>query len=237
MLHEEWLSNYQLACRKGCSSCCTQSVTITTLEGEKIIEYLGQQKRLPELDLIIKNRQIHHTTPPPLTTNEFAEYCLNGIEPQEPINEEWDFTPCPFLNIGICTIYPARPFGCRAFVSTINCDDSGSAEIAPLVLTINTIFTQIIEHLDQNNLWGKTLDILAVNKAAYPLNIAKNRDGNSQNAPEPRLRRAKPMPGLLVSKNEIKPVETILKRFFSAEISQKPSKTCLISIQLSGFNK
>lgn len=208
-LHAEWLANMPLACGKGCSACCTQSVTMTSLEGQQIATYLQQEDRLAELDDILAERTIE-SPPPPLTTNEFAEYCLKGIEPEEPVHEEWDFTPCPFLDNNCCTIYPARPFGCRAFVSTVNCAQTGSAEIAPLTLTINTTFTQVVEHLGQGGKWGKMLDILTCYRT--------NRGGAEKVAPAPPLRDAKPMPGLIVCEEEQKPVTATLGRFMAKSV-------------------
>ena len=38
--YDSWTKQYQFACCEGCAPCCTQSVTMTTLEGERIIDYL-----------------------------------------------------------------------------------------------------------------------------------------------------------------------------------------------------
>lgn len=192
---------------------------MTAIEGQQIIAYLRQQNRLAELDAILATRT-PQSGPPPLTTNGFAEYCLQGIEPAESVHEEWDFTPCPFLRENICTIYPARPFGCRAFVSTVNCAETGSAEIAPLIITINTVFNQIIEHLDQGNVWGKMLEILAFQQ--NPSQPEQEASGVSdKKAAEAALWRAKATPGLLVCEEEEKPVGAILSTFFSGTIGDK----------------
>lgn len=218
-LHEEWLAPMRLACKKGCSTCCTQSVTITGLEGRKIIEYLDQHKRLPELSGILKKRQPPQQTTPPITTNAFAEYCLKGIEPEEPVHEEWDFTPCPFLHDNCCTIYPARPFGCRAFISTANCSETGSAEIEPLAITINTVFTQLVEHLAYGDKWGKMLDIL---DCYHP-----HEQPRTAEPPESRLRDAKRLPGLVACEEEKKTITALLGGIMAKSINNEPTKTIL----------
>jgi len=216
-LHGEWTGNMKLACGKGCASCCTQSVTITGMEGRQIGDYLRDHNRLPELAGMLDNRKPAGRLS--ITTNAFAGYCLRGLEPEEPVHQEWDFTPCPFLQENCCTIYPVRPFGCRAFVSTVNCAETGSAEIAPLVLTVNTVYTQLIEHLAQGQFWGKMLDILA---CYQPGRVEENHE-----AAEASLRRAMAIPGLIVCEEEEKPVHAILDRFMAGSVSGRPIRLLL----------
>ncbi len=216
-LHEEWTAGMKLACKHGCSTCCTQSVTMTSLEGQGIIEYLRAQNRLPELAKILAQRKATRFTA--LTTNAFAESCLLGMEPAGTVHEEWDYTPCPFLAEHSCSIYPVRPFGCRAFVSTVNCAATGSAEASQLVITVNTVYTQIIEHLAQGQHWGKMLDILACYLQDGP--------HHNKNDAEGPLRRAKPLPGLIVCREEEKPVRAILERFMEGEVFGQPIRAIL----------
>jgi Fe-S-cluster containining protein len=155
-LYETWARAYVFACRKGCATCCTQSVTVTTLEGELIHEYLTRRRP----DLLPRLATLPADSPSPgATTNQFAAACLRG----EDIAETpgcWDLTPCVFLQEGSCTIYPVRSFMCRSFGSRIRCDEQGEAEVEPLFLTLNTIIMQCIEHLDQGRPWGNLNTIL-----------------------------------------------------------------------------
>jgi len=143
--YDSWTGQYQFACRQGCAACCTQSVTMTSLEGERIIEYLRENGQFDNLaPMLAASRP---TTRPVQTTNQFAADCLAREEPFEE-EGEWDFTPCIFLDRDLCSIYPVRPFGCRSFSSTVSCDAHGCAEVAPVLITVNTVVLQIIEHLN-----------------------------------------------------------------------------------------
>jgi hypothetical protein len=87
---EEWSRAYPLACRKGCSSCCTRSVTITGLEGRVLREHLEREGRsglLAELPALAAG-----DARPELTTNQFAAACLEGIEAAGE-EQGWNFAP------------------------------------------------------------------------------------------------------------------------------------------------
>lgn len=155
-LYEQWAGAFAFACRKGCATCCTQSVTMTTLEGELIHEYLTRQRP----DLLPRLATLPADSPAPwATTNQFAAACLRGEDIEE-APACWDLTPCVFLQDGSCTIYPVRSFMCRGFGSRIRCDEQGEAEVEPLFLTLNTVIMQCIEHLDQGRPWGNLNTIL-----------------------------------------------------------------------------
>ena len=50
-VYSQWVERFPLACQKGCASCCTQSVTMTSLEGEMILDFFkvkGKDNRLAE---------------------------------------------------------------------------------------------------------------------------------------------------------------------------------------------
>jgi Fe-S-cluster containining protein len=155
-LYEKWAGEFVFACRKGCATCCTQSVTMTTLEGELIYEYLTRRRPdlLPRLATLPDNSLV-----PRATTNQFADACLRGEDIAEDTGG-WDLTPCVFLQDENCTIYPVRSFMCRSFGSRIRCDEQGEAEVEPLFLTLNTVIMQCIEHLDQGRLWGNMNTVL-----------------------------------------------------------------------------
>jgi len=153
---DTWAGDFDFACTRGCATCCTQSVTMTTLEGELIADFIrtSRPELLPLLDELPRNNPETGTT-----TNEFAAACLRG----EVIGEEapaWDLAPCVFLQDECCTIYPVRSFMCRSFGSRVRCDPTGTAEIEPLFLTLNTVIMQCIEHLDRGRPWGNMNAVL-----------------------------------------------------------------------------
>ena len=156
-LYEKWAGEYVFACRQGCATCCTQSVTMTTLEGELIHEYLTSKRPdlLPLLASLPDNSPV-----PRATTNQFAAACLRGEDIADDDPGEWDLTPCVFLQEGSCTIYPVRSFMCRSFGSRVCCAEQGMAEVEPLLLTLNIIIMQCIEHLDQGRPWGNMNAVL-----------------------------------------------------------------------------
>jgi hypothetical protein len=78
-VYARWVERFPLACQKGCAACCTNSVIITSLEGEIILDFVigaGLEKWLleklagaaPE-----KGREA-------ITMNQFAGACLNHQE-------------------------------------------------------------------------------------------------------------------------------------------------------------
>ncbi|HWD38400.1 MAG TPA: YkgJ family cysteine cluster protein [Fimbriimonas sp.] len=93
----------QVACRRGCSWCChTMRVLATPLEILTLAAYLRSTRSVEELaDLLAKlkayDSQMHVTS--------------DGLPAAQ-------LMACPFLSDeGACTVYPARPIGCRGFHS------------------------------------------------------------------------------------------------------------------------
>jgi Fe-S-cluster containining protein len=155
-LYRKWAGEFDFACEKGCATCCTQSVTMTTLEGELIYAFIRNAR--PEL-LPVLNSLPENSRTPSTTTNRFALACLQGKDIDEE-NSFWNLSPCVFLKESCCSIYPVRSFMCRSFGSRVKCQDSGTAEIEPLFMTLNTVIMQCIEHLDQGRPWGNMNTIL-----------------------------------------------------------------------------
>jgi Fe-S-cluster containining protein len=196
--YDSWTKQYQFACRRGCASCCTQSVTMTTLEGERIIEYVRESGQLDTYAPRLKD--CRPAMRPTQTTNQFAANCLAREEPAEE-EVEWDFTPCIFLDQDLCTIYPVRPFGCRSFSSTHDCSVHGSALVAPVLITVNTVALQIIEHLNsRGGFWGNMVDILR--------QLLDNNDSKAT----AHLLKAHPNPGFLIPQEEMRDVAAFFAR-------------------------
>ncbi len=156
-LYELALQPPGYACRQGCSACCcTQSVTMTALEGELIIAYVPPAELAAALAAVDEEKLKR----PVVTTNRYVRQFLGKSAQVEEV-AGWSLVPCPFLRDKVCTIYPVRPFMCRGFVSRSDCRVSGCAEVPPQILLLNTIIQQMIEQLSLGRPWGLLSDILA----------------------------------------------------------------------------
>ena len=144
-------------CHKGCAQCCTCNVTLTRLEALYIKEGLG--KKAPE----VLDRLALAPTPryrPLLSMNAFVKACMEGADAPDGENDP-SWGACPLLADGVCTIYPFRPLGCRSLVSRKNCAETGYADMDPVILTLNNVFIQFVEHLDAGGCTGNFSDLLA----------------------------------------------------------------------------
>jgi len=157
-MYHDVIRVYHLACRIHCSACCTRNVTLTTLEGYRIADYISEQKNhtlFRKLRKAVSERRFQ----PRITTNRLAELCIEGKDlPEEESSSLWG--RCPFLKESECLIYENRPFGCRCLVSKQTCQENGYADMDDELLTVNTLFLQIIEHVDTQGLSGNLTDML-----------------------------------------------------------------------------
>ncbi|MBI9075006.1 MAG: YkgJ family cysteine cluster protein [Desulfatibacillum sp.] len=142
-LLERTAAPWPVVCEKGCASCCTTHVTMTTLEGQAILDYLFKAGDKP----VPQNQGLGELFRPAITTNGLARCCMERREP--PVEQKPDhFNPCPFLEDNACTIYPVRPLGCRVMLSSKRCRAGGYAEMEDYWLTLNQVFLQAVEALD-----------------------------------------------------------------------------------------
>jgi Fe-S-cluster containining protein len=214
---EKWSASIPKACVKGCSACCTQNVTITALEGERILDFI--RKEGLESWFAERLQMARPTATPLLTTNEYAEACLKGIETDDSDDHE-KLAPCPFLNRNCCTIYPVRPFGCRCFASERVCRPGETAILPDSYVAASTAVMQIIEHLGQQEYWGNMLDVLLA-----LCDILSNKKitaflPNQTMIIQARLRtrRARPLPGFLLLEEEQEKIAPLLNAIFSTRI-------------------
>jgi len=214
----DWARDLDVACRKGCSGCCTQNVTITALEGEEILRYILAEKKSSWLAEKLLASRSHQ--PPETTTNNFAAACLEGkdINP----GDQQNLSPCPFLEENICQIYSVRPFSCRLFISTKRCSAGRPALVPDYYFEAATAVTQVIEHLGQKEYWGNMLDVLLAlldisefKEIADQLNQTMIRRARLQTLT------AQPLPGFLLSEEYAQNVSPLLESIFSAEIEGK----------------
>lgn len=214
---EKWVDE-DLACRKGCATCCTQNVMITAVEGELIHRFIreqGKQEWFAEKFTIKAN-----TRRPEITTNGFAASCLDGqdIQPDSYGSNE----ACPFLEQECCTIYEVRPFSCRCFVSTVTCKPDVPALIGETYLSASTAVMQIVEHLGQGEFLGNILDVLLAlcdlpeNRKYFELLPASMSDQGLAN-----VVKALPLPGFLLLEEEMEKISPLLEAIFTSKVKGK----------------
>ncbi len=175
-VYDEFCDTLDLACKKYCAHCCTTNVTLTTLEGYKIVDHLMAAGKL-DINQALKQGAATSRYRPQVSTNRLAElYAAEAKVPQEEMAVDWE--GCSLLAENVCTIYDLRPFGCRCFVSRRNCAETGYADIDAFTVSVNTVFLQTIEHLDADGCSGNLIDVLQAmaiedNRRAYETNRLK----------------------------------------------------------------
>lgn len=175
-LYDDFVGSLTVACKKYCAGCCTVNVTMTTLEGYLIARHIVSNGP-SDIFLHAQGTLSKNRFKPKTTTNRLAGLCAKGDDPPEEENEHSDES-CPLLKDDLCPIYRVRPFGCRCFVSTHDCQKAGYAEVAPFVVTVNTLFLQVIEHIDFMGFSGNFTDVLLFmasmqNRDHYKMNTLK----------------------------------------------------------------
>jgi Fe-S-cluster containining protein len=157
-LFDDFARRKNVACKRQCATCCTCNMTLTTLEGYKIISLLDARAKSILLQQVLDAAE-QSRFKPQITTNQIAQRCMTGQEiPEEILDPAWG--SCPLLSEKECSIYKLRPFGCRCMMSRTNCADTGYADIDEFTLTVTNLFNQVIEHLDQDGLTGNLIDVL-----------------------------------------------------------------------------
>lgn len=211
----DWTADEQWACRKGCSSCCTQNVAITALEAARILDFVNEQNM--EEWLIDRLQGDFSPHRPQYTINTLARSCLEGkeiAEEQRPASQ-----PCPFLAGGSCAIYPVRPFSCRCFLSLHTCSPARPALISAHYLAAATAINQIIEHLGQRGYWGNMLDVLpALLKSSGPMALRFKEGASAVAAARGRCLRGQPLPGFMLEADDHARVAPLIEKIFAAKI-------------------
>ena len=173
-IYDNFAASLDLACKKYCAHCCTSGVTLTTLEGYKIIDQLTSDTNTDVIQNIHSASQIKRLRPQ-ITTNRLAQLCAKGLDPLQE-EDNIDLPACPLLSDHYCPIYELRPYGCRCLVSRHNCGEKGYAEIDDFVLSVNTVFLQTIEHVDAGGCSGNLVDVLQA------MSVEKNREAYCNSA-------------------------------------------------------
>jgi Fe-S-cluster containining protein len=157
-IYEDFVAEYEVACRKRCAVCCTCNVTLTTLEGLLLINQVADEQQKP-LFAQIKKSIAQPRFQPTTSINQMAQMCMLGLDiPDESADPAMG--DCPLLDQDTCPVYRSRPFACRAMLSTVSCSPGSQAEITPFVLTVNQVFLQYLEAIDVPGFSGNLIDIL-----------------------------------------------------------------------------
>jgi len=214
-IYDAFTDSLELACQRYCSTCCTRNVIITSIEGYKIADHLIENGK-SELFKKIKDESYKKRFRPIITTNKIANLCIQGKElPDEEIDSSWG--NCPLLINDECPIYMVRPFNCRCMVSKTNCVDK--AEMDPFVLTVNNVFLQYIEHIDQRGFSGNFTDVLLFmesedNRKNYSMEVLKEIGKD--------LIKNMPMPLLLVPPEHKQQIKPIINSLQTIKVRRKP---------------
>ena len=157
-IYDDFIDKQETACQKKCSTCCTAHVTLTTLEGYQIVEAVvaGENRNVSER---VRSQRIENVFRLTSTVNELAELAAAGKELLEDEDNQTEQV-CRLLNDDLCPIYPVRPFACRCLVSRRICRKGGYADVDELILSVNTLFLQAIEHVDADGFSGNLVDVL-----------------------------------------------------------------------------
>ncbi|MBI4962029.1 MAG: hypothetical protein HY913_02010 [Desulfomonile tiedjei] len=191
--YEEVIKPFPAACRKDCKACCTQNVLGTTLEADLLVSELETKGRKDLLEKI-RNVEKEKRLQPNFTINSLAGYCLRREEPPWQ-HREFDSRACPLREEAGCAIYQARPFGCRCLWSEEICEMGGEALMSPVLISLNGMFQQILEHIDAGGLYGNMIDLVCA--VVEPGTRSSYRSGVWLN-PTDVLHAACPNPGFLV---------------------------------------
>lgn len=232
---EQWGHQYGRVCSMGCSTCCTEHVTMTALEGERILAFVidrGMEQWLAD-----RLRNPARAERPRMTTNEFAHACINHREADPGANES--LADCPLLEDDVCRIYPVRPFACRCFISTDRCSVTRPAQVDEHYLAASTAMLQLIEHLGQKEYWGTMVDVLLALLDISAYRPVAEALADPSRIMQGRLRTitARSLPGFLVTEAEESRLRPLLQAVFTTRIGDVTVEDILNGRTSTGFTE
>jgi Fe-S-cluster containining protein len=131
-------------CRKGCHHCCYDSLAITPIEFEVILNDLKKRLNKTEIEELF-TRALGQNEEIKINNPDFYRLLENnGTLDQQALIKQMNSSsstkrnpfPCVFLNEveGLCTVYESRPYICRTFGTThVSEDELGDYEICEVI--------------------------------------------------------------------------------------------------------
>lgn len=214
----DWCLAEKFCCAPGCASCCTQNVTITALEGRRILEYCKETKE--DMWTARRFNTLRPGDPPTQTTNEYVHTILQNRESRQELKSQ---AKCPFLDNDRCAIYPMRPFSCRCFFSTEQCRNNEAATLSEAHLYGSMAVMQLIEHLGQFDHWGNMIDVLTV-LMEVPEHLGRSDSFHNRELvrhARAHVRPAQPLPGFILPEAEKKRVDPLLRSILTTRLGLK----------------
>ena len=157
-IYDQAVASVDPACGPRCAACCTCNVTCTTLEGWLVFNHLLHRAGRRQIEAMLAAASPARYRPT-VTLNHMAQLCLQGQSLPPEVNDP-AAGDCPCLQLDLCSLYDARPFGCRAMLSTLDCRQTGEAQMPPFVLSLNNVIMQYLEAIDRPGGWGNLIDVL-----------------------------------------------------------------------------
>ncbi|MDD4914350.1 MAG: YkgJ family cysteine cluster protein [Methylococcales bacterium] len=129
----------EIACRKGCATCCTLRVTATAPEILLIVRYI-RWTGLADSRLNLTKRVIK------------ADQSTRGMDETQRVKLK---RPCPFIMRGVCAIYPVRPLACRghACYDKHACLEAAAGKVGRIPISEpHSLFRSLIQNAMQSAL-------------------------------------------------------------------------------------
>ncbi len=187
---DEFITGFEFVCKPGCNICCTVDIVCTTLEIQFLAKHLKIPKKLP-------TRYYR----PSISINKSAQLYINKKIPP-PENSDRSLIACPLLDKhGLCSIYPYRPFACRAMMSRTICQKDREADIHPFLVYVSLTFMQLIEHLDNEGHSANMWDFLTNNSKYFIKN--------------------QPFPGIIAPIEYRARIKSMIRRILNLELEDK----------------
>ncbi|MFC1836200.1 hypothetical protein ACFL2Q_16010 [Thermodesulfobacteriota bacterium] len=214
-----------VACHRDCTVCCTHNVSAGTLEVDRLMRHIEKTGRDDLLERALTPSPIPRMQPA-ITINSLADYCLRQVDPPQQ-EQDYEIAPCPLREKSGCPVYEGRPFACRSMWSQQRCFAGGEAIMSPLMVSLNGVFEQIVEHLDQGGLCGNMIDVM---RLLHDGGLRADYRKTGRLEPSGPMLMARPNPGFLVPPTHRPQVMRALNLLWEQEIEGVPFREAMAVI-------